>query len=98
MALGPYPVWAAYYVTFPSARHSITKLALLQVVDIHLLMVIAVGGAITLGDYTEAATVVVLFSLADWLEGRCSLQASYLSSGSLFLPAARIPLQCRPRA
>lgn len=45
-----------------------------QVLDIHTLMLIAVAGAIALGDYTEAATVVVLFSLADFLEARCAGQ------------------------
>jgi Cd2+/Zn2+-exporting ATPase len=44
------------------------------VLDIHMLMVIAVAGAIALGEFTEAATVVVLFSLSDFLEGRCSGQ------------------------
>ena len=37
-------------------------------------MIIAAAGAIALGDYTEAATVVVLFSIADFLETRCSGQ------------------------
>ena len=37
-------------------------------------MVIAVVGAIALGELTEAAAVVVLFSLSDFLESRCSGQ------------------------
>ncbi|GAB4817246.1 hypothetical protein N2152v2_004292 [Parachlorella kessleri] len=45
------------------------------VLDVHCLMIIAAAGAIALGDYTEAATVVVLFSIADFLETRCSGQA-----------------------
>lgn len=45
-----------------------------RVLDVHALMLIAVAGSIALGDYTEAATVVVLFSLADFLENRCSGQ------------------------
>ena len=46
----------------------------MQVLDVHMLMLIACAGAIALGDYSEAATVVVLFSLADFLENRCSGQ------------------------
>jgi Zn2+/Cd2+-exporting ATPase len=45
------------------------------VLDIHFLMTVAVAGAIALGDYSEAAAVVVLFSAADFLEGRCSNRA-----------------------
>lgn len=37
--------------------------------DINTLMVIAVAGAIALGDWWEAATVIWLFDLAEWLEG-----------------------------
>jgi Cd2+/Zn2+-exporting ATPase len=39
-------------------------------VDINVLMVIAVAGALTLKDWAEAAAVVFLFSLAQWLEVR----------------------------
>ena len=37
--------------------------------DINTLMVIAVAGAIALGDWWEAAAVIWLFDLAEWLEG-----------------------------
>lgn len=37
--------------------------------DINTLMVIAVAGAIALGDWWEAATVIWLFDAAEWLEG-----------------------------
>lgn len=37
--------------------------------DINALMVIAVAGAIALGDWWEAATVIWLFDVAEWLEG-----------------------------
>jgi Cd2+/Zn2+-exporting ATPase len=37
--------------------------------DINTLMVVAVAGAIALGDWWEAATVIWLFDVAEWLEG-----------------------------
>jgi Cd2+/Zn2+-exporting ATPase len=39
-----------------------------RVLDINVLMVIAVVGAAALGDWIEAATVVWLFGIAQWLE------------------------------
>lgn len=36
----------------------------------------AVGGAIGLGDYLEAGSIVFLFTLADWLESRSSDKVS----------------------
>jgi Cd2+/Zn2+-exporting ATPase len=38
-------------------------------IDINILMVIAVIGACILGDFSEAAIVVFLFSLGEWIEG-----------------------------
>lgn len=38
-------------------------------------MIIAVAGAIAIGDYTEAAAVVALFGVAEFLEARCSRKA-----------------------
>jgi Cd2+/Zn2+-exporting ATPase len=41
-----------------------------RTLDINVLMVIAVAGALALGDWAEAASVVFLFALAQWLEVR----------------------------
>jgi Cd2+/Zn2+-exporting ATPase len=38
--------------------------------DIHVLMTVAVIGALALGDWVEAASVVFLFAVAQWLEAR----------------------------
>jgi Cd2+/Zn2+-exporting ATPase len=41
-----------------------------RTLDINALMVMAVGGALALGDWPEAASVVFLFAVAQWLEVR----------------------------
>ncbi|XP_010919016.1 cadmium/zinc-transporting ATPase HMA2 [Elaeis guineensis] len=43
--------------------------------DINVLMVIAVFGAVGLGDYLEGASVVFLFAFAQWLEAKSSDKA-----------------------
>jgi Cd2+/Zn2+-exporting ATPase len=43
--------------------------------DIHVLMMVAVAGALTLGDWAEAASVVFLFALAQVLESRAMERA-----------------------
>ncbi|CAI5965571.1 unnamed protein product, partial [Closterium sp. NIES-64] len=45
------------------------------ILDINTLMVIAVGGAIAIGEYVEGASVVFLFSLAHFLEARSTHKA-----------------------
>src|SRR5262245_9865283 len=41
-----------------------------RTLDINVLMVVAVAGALALGDWPEAASVVFLFAVAQWLEVR----------------------------
>jgi Cd2+/Zn2+-exporting ATPase len=53
---------------FP-ARRAVAALRS-RTVDINVLMVIAVAGALILGEFLEAATVVFLFAAAQWLEMR----------------------------
>jgi Cd2+/Zn2+-exporting ATPase len=53
---------------FP-ARRAITAIRT-RTVDINVLMVVAVAGAVALGELMEAASVVFLFALAQWLEVR----------------------------
>ena len=45
------------------------------IVDINTLMAVAAAGAIALGEYVEAGSVVVLFTLSGWLEARARLRA-----------------------
>ena len=53
---------------FP-ARRALTAIRT-RTVDINVLMVVAVAGAIALGDLLEAVSVVFLFAVAQWLEVR----------------------------
>lgn len=45
------------------------------VLDINALMVLAIAGALAIGDYTEGAAIVVLFAIASWLEEGCGRRA-----------------------
>jgi Zn2+/Cd2+-exporting ATPase len=73
--LGPAPwAWVAFAISIAlggvfTARRAATAIRS-GVLDINVLMVIAVAGAIALGEWTEAASVVFLFALAQLLESR----------------------------
>jgi Cd2+/Zn2+-exporting ATPase len=56
-------------LTIRTPARSAWKSVTARRLDINVLMVIAVAGAIALGDWWEAATVIWLFDLAEWLEG-----------------------------
>ncbi|XP_010277178.1 PREDICTED: putative inactive cadmium/zinc-transporting ATPase HMA3 [Nelumbo nucifera] len=49
--------------------------------DTNILVLLAVGGAIGLGDYGEAGFIVFLFTFAEWLESRASHKANASMSG-----------------
>ena len=59
----------------PLARHAIQELWISRRLGINALMVIAVTGAAFIGEWAEAAIVVVLFSLGEALEGYAAEQA-----------------------
>ncbi len=60
---------AALIAGVPVARSGINGLRINRQLDINFLMTIAVIGAAVLGQWLEAATVVVLFSIGEALEG-----------------------------
>ncbi|XP_057827748.2 cadmium/zinc-transporting ATPase HMA2 [Cryptomeria japonica] len=45
------------------------------VLDINVLVIISVAGSIGLGEFSEAGSIVFMFSLAEWLESRSSDKA-----------------------
>lgn len=47
-----------------------------RILDINTLMLVALVGALALGDWTEAGALVFLFTLAEWLEQKCMGRAA----------------------
>jgi len=74
---------------FYLARHAFQELVLARSLGINALMVIAVAGAALIGDWAEAAIVVVLFSLGEALEGYATERARRALSGLLDLAPAK---------
>nr|AJF37114.1 heavy metal ATPase [Sedum alfredii] len=64
---------------YPILRKSFVSVKNL-VLDINVLAIMAVIGTILLKDYLEAATIVFLFSIAEWLESRASQEATVAMS------------------
>jgi Cd2+/Zn2+-exporting ATPase len=69
----------------PVARNAFQEIWPSRSLGINTLMVIAVGGATLIGEWAEAAIVVVLFSLGEALEGYAADQARSALDGLLDL-------------
>ena len=73
-APGTWWPWPFFGLAVLLAGREPARKALLSIrrraLDIHVLMVVAVSGALALGDWAEAATVVWLFAVSQWLEVR----------------------------
>jgi Cd2+/Zn2+-exporting ATPase len=91
-------VWQALYGLgilaggIPVARAAWTALRARHTTDINFLMLIAVIGAVILGEWAEAATVLVLFSIAEALEGHSMerARAAIRALVQLAPPVARV--------
>lgn len=80
----------------PVARHAWQELWLAHSLGINTLMVIAVAGAMFIGEWAEAAIVVVLFSLGEALEGYATERARSALDSLLEL-APPVALKILPR-
>ncbi|KAG2241694.1 hypothetical protein Bca52824_090267 [Brassica carinata] len=60
---------------YPILAKSIASIARTRI-DINVLVVITVGATLGMQDYAEAAAVVFLFTIAEWLQSRASYKAS----------------------
>ncbi|KAJ0263029.1 Cadmium/zinc-transporting ATPase HMA2 [Hirschfeldia incana] len=60
---------------YPILAKSIASIARSRI-DINVLVIITVGATLGMQDYTEAAAVVFLFTIAEWLQSRASYKAS----------------------
>ena len=70
-----------------------------RTLDIHVLMLLAVAGALALGEWAEAATVVWLFAVSQWLEVRTMERAREAIRAVMTLaPTEALREARRPRA
>ena len=59
-----------------TARRALGSVRALSL-DINVLMLVAVAGAVAIGEWSEAAAVIFLFALAQWLESRSMERARH---------------------
>ncbi|XVF39741.1 hypothetical protein PTKIN_Ptkin01aG0057100 [Pterospermum kingtungense] len=78
VAVGIYPILFKAYAAITSFR-----------LDINILMLIAVTGSVAMKDYTEAGTIVFLFTTAEWLESRASHKATAVMSSLMTITPQR---------
>jgi len=87
----PTPVWVLLFAAaivvggLPIARYAYQEVWVAHRLGVNTLMVIAVTGAMLIGEWTEAAIVVVLFSLGEALEGYAAERARGALDGLLDL-------------
>lgn len=74
---------------YPIARSGLTALGVNREFNINLLMTIAAIGAVVIGEPMEAATLIVLFALAEALEGYTTDRARDSLAGLMELAPAR---------
>ncbi len=79
----------AIALTVPTPAQRAWRSLRLRVLDINVLMLIAVAGAAALGDWFEAASVVWLFGIAQWLEARSLERARHAIRELVTLAPAR---------
>ncbi|MEZ5293069.1 MAG: cation-translocating P-type ATPase [Vicinamibacterales bacterium] len=93
-ALAPDPRWGwpAFALAVALAGRQPAAKALGSIrrrsLDIHVLMLVAVVGALSLGDWAEAAAVVWLFAVSQWLEVRTMERARDAIRGVITLAPA----------
>ncbi|KAK4775253.1 hypothetical protein SAY86_010188 [Trapa natans] len=73
---------------FPIALRAIAALRNFRL-DINVLAIIAVSGTIAMRDYTEAGTIVFLFSIAEWLQSMASHKATTAMSSLMNIAPQR---------
>lgn len=85
-AQASWPIFAAAVVIAgrQPARKALGSLRR-RTLDIHVLMLVAVAGAVALGEWAEAASVVWLFAVSQWLEVRTMERAREAIRGVMTL-------------
>jgi Zn2+/Cd2+-exporting ATPase len=92
------PIWLPFASSIalgvvPLVRRAVTSVRG-AVLDINVLMLVAVAGAIALGEWSEAASVVFLFALAQWLESRAMDRARGAIRALMELAPAEAVVRC----